>query len=69
MTEIRTGCSGRGVSCRLLLNQRCCEHRASEVMAKDVGYLALLCESEVTEVPEELAGVNPLLGVMMHSCC
>lgn len=31
-------------------------------------FLALLCESEVTEVPEELAGVNPLLGVMMHLC-
>lgn len=32
-------------------------------------FLALQCESEVTEVLVELAGVNPLLGVMMHLCC
>lgn len=31
-------------------------------------FSALLRESEVIEVPEELAGVNPLLGVMMHLC-
>ena len=50
---------------RLPLNQQGCGHRAPEVMLKDV--LVLLCESEVTKVPGELAGVNPLLGVMMHS--
>lgn len=62
MTDIRAGWWGSLV----LLNQRCREHRAAEVMARM--YWAVLCESEVTEVPEELAGVNPLLGVMMHSC-
>lgn len=32
-------------------------------------FLAVQCESEVAEVLVELAGVNPLLGVMMHLCC
>lgn len=31
-------------------------------------FLGLLCESEVSEDPEEIADVNPLLGVMMYLC-
>lgn len=31
-------------------------------------FLALQCESEVRQALVELAGANPLLGVMMHSC-
>lgn len=66
MTEIRAGVVDGGVIVTML-NQQRHDHRAAEVMAKDV-LLALLCESEVTGVPEERAGVNPLLGVMMHLC-
>lgn len=68
MAEIRAAVDDGGAErSAVLLNQQRCDHRAAEVMAKDV-LLALLCESEVTGVPEERAGVNPLLGVMMHLC-
>lgn len=68
MTEIRAGVvDGEAERSAVLLNQQRYDHRAAEVMAKDV-LSALLCESEVTGVPEEPASVNPLLGVMMHLC-
>ena len=62
--EIRPG---RSVS-PPLLNQQCCNVNTELLKRSWRMFLALLCESEVIKVPEEPAGVNPLLGVMMHSC-
>lgn len=72
MTEIRAAVVDGGAErSAVLLNQQRYDHRAAEVMVKDVSFSplrTLLCESEVIGVPEERAGVNPLLGVTMHLC-